>query len=45
MNWTFGKAYDASPSFVQGFVIIIDDDGAEQLIRVGSTLFKWEEKK
>lgn len=41
-NYTFGKEYDATPSFVKGFAIIIDDNGVEQLIRVGSTLFKWE---
>lgn len=41
-NYTFGKEYDSTPSFVKGFVIIIDDNGVEQLIRVGSTLFKWE---
>lgn len=41
-NYTFGKEYDAAPSFVKGFAIIIDDNGVEQLIRVGSTLFKWE---
>lgn len=43
-NYTFGKEYDATPSFVKGFVIIIDDNGIEQLIRLGSTLFKWKTK-
>lgn len=43
-NYTPGKEYDAIPSFVKGFVIIIDDNGIEQLIRLGSTLFKWRIK-
>ena len=41
-NWTKGKEYEAKPSFIQGFVSIIDDTGAEQLIRIGSTLFTWQ---
>ena len=41
-NWTFGKEYDVTPSFVRGFVSILDDNGAEQLIRYGSASFKWE---
>ena len=41
-NWTIGKEYDAKLSFVKGFVSILDDDGAEQLIRYGSTMFKWD---
>ena len=40
-NFTFQKEYVASPSFVTGFVSIVDDDGAEQLIRMGDTRFSW----
>lgn len=40
-NFTFQKEYVASPSFVAGFVSIIDDNGAEQLIRMGDTRFSW----
>jgi hypothetical protein len=41
-NWTFGERYEAKPSFITGYVSVIDDDGAEQLIKVGSDRFKWE---
>lgn len=43
-NWTKGKEYDVKPSFVQGYALIIDDYGAEQLIRFGDTAFIWSEK-
>ena len=41
-NWTYGKEYDANPSFIKGFVSINDDFGAEQLIRQGATTFLWK---
>ena len=41
-NWTVGKEYNTQPSFVKGFASIVDDNGAEQLIRNGSTLFLWQ---
>ena len=44
-NWTKGKEYDVKPSFVQGYALIIDDYGAEQLIRFGDTAFIWSEKQ
>lgn len=42
-NWTFGKEYEVKPSFVSGFASIIDDDGAEHLVRYGSKAFLWKE--
>lgn len=41
-NWTYGKAYDYMPSFLPGRVSMIDDNGAEQIIRYGSTNFIWD---
>ena len=43
-NFTFGKGYEAKPSFVEGFASIIDDNGVEQLIRIGEDSFVWEIK-
>lgn len=43
-NWTKGKEYDVKPSFVRGYALIIDDYGAEQLIRFGDTDFIWSKK-
>lgn len=42
LNWTFGKAYEAKPSFVRGYVSVFDDNGAEHLVRFGSSDFLWE---
>lgn len=42
LNWTLGKEYEAKPSFVRGYVSVFDDNGAEQLIRFGSSEFLWE---
>lgn len=42
LNWTLGKEYEAKPSFVRGYVSVFDDNGAEQLIRFGSSQFLWE---
>lgn len=42
LNFTFGKEYEATPSFIKGFVSIIDDNGAEQLFREGSDTFLWK---
>lgn len=42
-NWTFGKEYEAKPSFVKGFVSIIDDEGTEQLVRYGTKSFLWKD--
>lgn len=42
LNFTFGKEYEATPSFIKGFVSIIDDNGAEQLFREGSDAFLWK---
>lgn len=41
-NWTYGKAYDYMPSFLPDRVLMIDDNGAEQIIRYGSTNFLWD---
>lgn len=41
-NWTAGKEYDAAPSFIEGYVSVTDDLGAEQIIRTGSALFTWK---
>ncbi len=42
-NWTFGKEYYAKPSIVKGYASIIDDNGVEQLIRIGATTFLWKD--
>lgn len=39
LNWTKGKEYEAKPSFVIGYVLVLDDNGAEQLIRIGDSDF------
>ena len=41
LNWTKGKEYETKPSFVVGYVLILDDNGAEQLIRNGDSDFLW----
>ena len=41
LNWTKGKEYEARPSFVIGYALVIDDNGAEQLIRIGDSDFIW----
>ena len=44
LNWTKGKEYEAKPSFVIGYALVIDDNGSEQLIRIGDSDFIWNEK-
>ena len=41
-NWTYGKAYDYMELRLPERVLMIDDNGAEQIIRYGSTNFLWD---